>query len=68
MKSTKNSNPKDSKVYLVGSGIASLSSAVFLIKDAGVPGPNIHILEKDNLPGGARDGAGEAEKGFVVRG
>jgi myosin-crossreactive antigen len=29
---------------------------------------NIHILEKDNIPGGALDGAGEREKGFVVRG
>lgn len=61
-------NPKESKVYLIGSGISSLASAVYLIKDAGVPGANIHILEKDMIPGGALDGAGDPEKGFVVRG
>jgi oleate hydratase len=68
MKSAKNKDPKDAKVYLVGSGIASLASAVYLVKDAGVPGENIHILEKDTIPGGALDGAGDPEKGFVVRG
>lgn len=68
MKIKKNKNPKDAKVYLIGSGIASLASAVYLIKDAGVPGANIHILEKDNILGGALDGAGDKEKGFVVRG
>ncbi len=61
-------NPKDAKVYLIGSGIASLASAVYLEKDAGVPGQNIHILEKDPIIGGALDGAGDTEKGFVVRG
>lgn len=64
----KNDNPKDSKVYLVGSGIASLASATYLIKDAGVPGENIHILEQDKVPGGALDGAGDPENGFIIRG
>ncbi|MDP1520434.1 oleate hydratase [Porticoccus litoralis] len=64
----KNNNPKDTRVYLVGSGIASLASAVYLIKDAGVPGGNIHILEQDEIPGGALDGAGDAENGFIIRG
>jgi|LGOV01.1.fsa_nt_gb oleate hydratase len=68
MRREKNGNPKDSKVYLVGSGIASLASAMYLIKDAGVTGENIHILEQDDLPGGALDGAGDAESGFVIRG
>jgi myosin-crossreactive antigen len=40
---------KISKVYLIGSGIAGLASAVYLEKDAGIPGGNIHILEKDSL-------------------
>jgi oleate hydratase len=61
-------NAKEAKVYLIGSGIASLASAVYLEKDAGVPGENIIILEKDPLPGGACDGIGDVEKGFVVRG
>ena len=68
MSHTKNKNPKESKVYLIGSGIASMAAAVYLIKDAGVPGENIHILEQDDITGGACDGAGDEEKGFVVRG
>jgi len=64
----KNSNPKVSKIYLVGSGIASLASATYLIKDAGVPGENIHILEQDEIPGGALDGSGDPESGFIIRG
>jgi oleate hydratase len=68
MKTEKNNNPQDSNVYLIGSGIASLASAVYLVKDAGMPGKNIHILEQDGIVGGACDGAGEPEEGFVVRG
>lgn len=68
MKTEKRQDYKDSKVYLIGSGIAGLASAVYLEKDAGVPGKNIHILEKDSIPGGATDGAGNEDKGFVVRG
>ena len=68
MKREKNSNPKESKVYLIGSGIASLASAVYLIKDAGVPGGNIHILEQDDIAGGACDGIGDTKDGYIIRG
>ena len=68
MKTEKNKNLKNSKVYLIGSGIAGLASAVYLEKDAGIPGENITILEKDSIAGGANDGAGDKDKGFVVRG
>ncbi len=68
MKSARKLDPKASHVYLVGSGIASLASAVYLQRDAGVPGENIHVLEKGSILGGALDGAGNPEKGFVVRG
>lgn len=64
----KTEKQKNSKVYLIGSGIASLASAVYLEKDAGVPAQNIIILEKDQILGGALDGAGDPDKGFVVRG
>ena len=64
----KTENLKDSKVYIIGSGIAGLASAVYLIKDAGVVAENIHILEKDSIAGGATDGAGNPEQGYVVRG
>jgi oleate hydratase len=68
MKADRTQSQENSKVYLIGSGIAGLASAVYLVKDAGVPGENIHILEKDSIPGGATDGAGDKDKGFVVRG
>jgi oleate hydratase len=68
MRKEKKSHPRDAKVYLVGSGIASLASATYLIKDAGVPGENIHILEQDAIAGGALDGAGDPENGYVIRG
>ncbi len=64
----KNNNPGDSKVYLIGGGIASLASAVYLINDAGVSGKNIHILEQDDILGGALDGAGDSGNGFIIRG
>ena len=66
--SRSNVDPSKTKVYLLGSGIASLASAVYLIKDAKVPGENIHIMEQDNVTGGCLDGSGEEEKGYVVRG
>ena len=31
--------------YIIGGGLAGLSAAVFLIRDAQMPGENIHILE-----------------------
>ncbi len=68
MSREKNTRPAEAKVYLVGSGIASLASATYLVKDAGVPGKNIHILEQDDILGGALDGSGEADDGFVIRG
>ncbi|MEU6582980.1 oleate hydratase [Nocardia sp. NPDC046763] len=54
--------------WFVGSGLASLSSAAFLIRDGQMPGSKITILEELKLPGGALDGIREPEKGFVIRG
>lgn len=54
--------------YFVGGGIASLAGAAFLIRDGKMPGENIHILEKLNILGGAMDGAGNPEDGYVIRG
>ncbi len=55
-------------VYIVGSGIAGLSAACFLMRDAGIPGERIHILEKNPIPGGAMDGYRFENIGFVCRG
>lgn len=54
--------------WFVGSGLAALAGAAFLVRDAQMPGENITILEKQDLAGGALDGIDEPEKGFVIRG
>lgn len=54
--------------YLVGAGLASLASAVFLIRDANVKGENIHILEELPISGGSLDAAHDPNRGFVMRG
>lgn len=63
-----NKNQKNAKVYLIGSGIASLAAAVYLEKDTDITTKNIIILEKSKIAGGALDGAGDPDRGFVVRG
>ncbi|MGB4658134.1 MAG: oleate hydratase [Mobilitalea sp.] len=54
--------------YLVGSGLASLSAACFLVRDGQMKGEHIHILEELSLPGGACDGINDIQKGFIARG
>ncbi|MDO8937932.1 MAG: oleate hydratase [Methylicorpusculum sp.] len=54
--------------WFVGSGLAALAGAAFLIRDGQMPGHRITILEQQQLPGGALDGIKEPEKGFVIRG
>ena len=54
--------------WFVGAGLASLAGAAFLIRDAGMPGEKITILERLALPGGALDGIKEPKRGFVIRG
>ncbi|RKD30284.1 oleate hydratase [Lacrimispora algidixylanolytica] len=54
--------------YLIGSGLASLAAAAFLIRDGQMAGKRIHILEKDSLAGGACDGYKYDEVGYVIRG
>lgn len=56
------------RAYLVGSGIASLSSAAYLIRDGKMSGEQIVILEEGESTGGSLDGAGDPEKGYVMRG
>jgi myosin-crossreactive antigen len=56
------------KAYLVGGGIGSLAAAAFMIRDAGVPGENISILEAASLMGGSLDGAGNPATGYSMRG
>ena len=58
----------DSAAYLIGGGIGSLAAAAFLIRDAGLPGKNISILEALPVMGGSLDGAGEPAGGYSLRG
>src|SRR3954464_12768886 len=58
----------ESKVYLVGGGIASLAAAAFMIRDGDAIGHNITILEELNRGGGSLDGSGSAQHGYVLRG
>ena len=61
--------PADSERVDAGGGIASMATAAFLIRDAGVPGENIHILETLDVPGGSLDGAASpVQPGYVTLG
>ncbi|KLO21695.1 oleate hydratase [Marinitoga sp. 1155] len=67
-------NPKkpkgieNKKAYLVGSGIASLAAAFYLIRDGHMDGKNITIFERKDINGGALDGIGDPENGYIIRG
>ncbi|WMT43054.1 oleate hydratase [Paenibacillus sp. D2_2] len=54
--------------YLIGSGLASLSAAAFLIRDGQMKGENIHILEELDISGGGLDGIYDDGRGFIIRG
>lgn len=59
----------DSKrAWFVGSGLAALAGAAFLIRDGQMEGSRITIFEQQDLPGGALDGLDIPDKGFVIRG
>mgnify|MGYP004490762183 FL=1 len=55
-------------VYIIGGGIGALAASVYLIRDANVSGKNIHILETLSVAGGSLDGAGDARRGYMIRG
>ncbi|KAI9224393.1 oleate hydratase [Blastocladiella britannica] len=62
-------DPATTRAYMVGSGIASMASAMFLIREAKVPAKNITIYEESSTLGGALDGTGNPkEGGYVIRG
>ena len=54
--------------YIVGSGLAALTAACYLVRDGQMKGEHIHILEKGSLPGGACDGYKFENLGYVMRG
>jgi len=58
----------NSKVYVIGSGIAGLAAAYYLIKDGHVPGKNITFIEQLAIDGGSMDGSGNPVDGYLIRG
>jgi oleate hydratase len=55
-------------MYIVGGGIAGLSAAVFAIRDGGLEGKNIHMLEELEVLGGALDATWDRSKRYSMRG
>ena len=56
------------KAWIIGSGIAGLAAAFYLIRDGGMKGEDITILDSLSIAGGSLDGSGNAEDGYIVRG
>lgn len=54
--------------YIIGTGLAALSAACYLVRDGQMKGDHIHIFEKDPIPGGACDGYEYPGVGYVMRG
>ena len=54
--------------YFIGAGLAALSAGCFLVRDAQMPGKNIHFFDRDPVAGGACDGWKYPEIGYVMRG
>lgn len=59
---------EERRAYIIGSGIAGLSAAFFLIRDGHMPPGNITFLEEQGIEGGSLDATGNAEDGYIVRG
>lgn len=57
-----------SKYYFVGSGIASLAGAAYLIREGNVAGSDIVIFEEAAQFGGALDAHGESKSGYFMSG
>ena len=63
--------PKDAdkkSAYIIGTGLAGLSAAFYLVRDGQVSGERIHLMEKLELAGGSCDGRKDVTKGFYMRG
>ena len=58
----------EKSAYIIGTGLAGLSAAFYLVRDGQMKGENIHLLEKLDLAGGSCDGRRDITKGFYMRG
>ena len=63
--------PKDvdkKSAYIIGTGLAGLTAAFYLVRDGQMKGEHIHLLEKSELAGGSCAGRKDVTKGFYMRG
>ncbi|HWL57542.1 MAG TPA: oleate hydratase [Paracoccus sp. (in: a-proteobacteria)] len=61
--------PRDGgKAWIIGSGIAGLAAAFYMIRDGGMAGEDITILDALEIEGGSLDGAGNPADGYIIRG
>jgi oleate hydratase len=61
----------NAELWIVGGGIAGMAVAAFAIRDAGVAGSRIHILEETGVIGGSMDGSpapNNPHQAWVTRG
>ena len=59
---------ENKQAYIIGSGLAGLAAACFLVRDGRMPGEKIHILERDPRAGGGCDGWDYPGLGYTMRG
>lgn len=58
----------DKKAWMIGTGIANLAAACFLVRDAHMDGSKITFIEQLEIPGGCLDGKVIENVGYVARG
>ena len=56
------------KAFIVGSGIAGLAAAFYLIRDGRMPERTSPSSKPTHIAGGSLDGSGDAETGYLMRG
>lgn len=61
-------SPSKTKAYLIWWGIASLSAAVYMIRDGKMKWENIHIFEYLDINWWSMDGSWDNKKWYMIRG
>lgn len=59
---------ENKSAYIIGTGLAGLTAAFYLVRDAQMPGDHIHLLEKLDVTGGSCDGRTLNNAGYYMRG
>jgi oleate hydratase len=56
------------RAFLIGGGIGSLAAAAFMVRDGGLKGNQISVLEATTVTGGCIDAAGNPDQGYIMKG